>query len=369
MKDNARLEAGLKTSFVSANNLPDFYNRSNGANVWDSGKSDHFIYNENINALYINAAKDGKKWSAQLGMRAEQTIVDGRELITGQTLQNNYIQLFPSLAVQDHLNANNDLGVTLSRRIERPGYDDLNPYTFYIDPSTRKTGNPYLKPALTYAAELLHTFKQRFITTLSYSVTDNVITEVIKPSTVLDKVTIQTKDNLAVMSYVGISGSYTIPLYKWWTNITNFNAYYSQYKGNLANTELNAGKPTADINTSNKFTFPKDWSAEVTFIYQAAQIYGFLNLSSISVLNMGVQKNFLKKQLTVKVNANDIFWRGNIDGSSYFTNYAENFTAKHDTRQASVSVTYRFGSKPVAPVRSHSGGAEEEKKRANDKGA
>ena len=369
LKDNARFEAGIKTSFVTADNSPKFYDRSNGGNKYDSTKSDHFIYNENINAAYINAAKDWKKYSAQFGLRAEQTVVNGDEKITGQTFDRNYVQLFPSLAVQDHLNPNNDVGLTVSRRIERPGYDDLNPYVFFVDPSTYKTGNPYLNPALTYAAELSHTYKQRLITTLSYSQTDNVITEVIKPSTTQDRVTIQTKDNLARMSYIGLSGAYTIPLFKWWTNITNFDAYYARYEGNLSNTDLSEGKPTFDINTSNKFTLPKNWSAEVTVFYQAAQVYGFLNLTPTSMVNFGVQKNMFDKRLTLKFSAKDIFWQGNAGGSSYFTGYRETFTSKHDTRQESVSVIYRFGNRTITPVSRHSGGAEEEKKRADGKGA
>ncbi len=369
LKNDSRFEAGIKTSFVTADNEPKFFDRSGGGNVLDATKSDHFVYNENINAGYINASRSWTKWSTQLGLRAEQTIVNGVEKITGQSFDKNYLQLFPSLAVQRHVNAENDLGITLSRRIERPGYSDLNPYKFFVDPSTYKTGNQFLVPALTYAAELSHTYKQRFITTLSYSVTSNVITEVIKPDTAGDRVTIQTKDNLAIMRYFGLSGSYTIPLSKWWTNTTNSNAYYAEYEGNLSNTNLKAGKPTFDIYTSNKFTLPKDWSAELTVFYQAAQLYGFLNLTPISMFNLGIQKNMFDKRLTIRASANDIFWHGNLNGSSFYTNYTEFFTAVHDTRQVSVAVTYRFGKKTVAPLRKHSGGAEEEKKRANDPGA
>ena len=368
LKDNAKIEAGIKSSYVTADNQPKFYNRSGGGNVYDPTQSDHFLYDENINAAYINASKDWKKYSAQFGLRAEQTIVDGKEEITGQSFSNNYVRLFPSFAVQDHLDVNNDLGVTLSRRIERPGYDDLNPYKFYVDPSTYKTGNPYLVPALTYAAELSHTYKQRFVTTIGYSVTDNVITEVIYPSTTQDRVTIQTKENLAHMVYYGASGAYTIPIFKWWNNVTNVDAYYSKYQGNLANTSLDKGKPTFDINTSNKFTMPKDWSAEVSVFYQASQVYGFLNLTPISMFNVGVQKNMFDKRLTLRLNANDIFWHGNESGSSYFTNYSEVFIARHDTRQVNLSLTYRFGKRSVAPVSKHSGGAEDEKKRAGEQG-
>ena len=364
LKNNLRVDAGFKTSYVTADNEPDFYNRSNGGNLYDSTKSDHFIYQENITALYVNAGKEWKKWSTQAGLRAEQTIVEGKELVNGESLNNDYLKLFPSLALQHHVNAVNDVGITLSRRIERPGYDDLNPYKFFVDPSTYKEGNPYLNPALTYSAELSHTYKQRLITTISCSQTSNVITEVILPSTTQDRVTIQTKKNLAQMTYYGLSGAYTIPVFKWWSNVTNFNAYYSNYRGDLANTFLDKGKPTFDINTSNKFTLSSSWTAELSFFYQASQVYGFLNLTPISMLNAGVQKNMFDKHLTIRLNANDIFWHGSESGSSYFTDYTQVFVARHDTRQANISIVYRFGNRAADAMRKHTSGAEEEKKRA-----
>lgn len=368
LKGNAKLEAGVKSSYVTADNQPDFYDRSNGTDIWDSTKSDHFLYREQINAAYVNTGREWKKWSAQAGLRAEQSVISGLEKITGRTFDNSYIQLFPSLAVQRHINASHDLGLTLSRRIERPGYEDLNPYTFYVDPSTRKTGNPYLRPALTYATELSHTFRQQFITTLSYSVTTDVITDVIKPSTTQDRVTIQTKDNLATMRFIGISGAYNMVISKWWTNVTNYNAYYAAYEGNVSNTPLRAGKATFDVNTTNKFTLSHGWSAEIGCFYQAAQLYGYLDMRPLSMFSAGLQKTLLDKRLTLKLNANDLFWHGSQEASSVFTNYTEHFIARHDTRQVALAVVYRFGRKTVAPVSNHSGGAEEEKKRASDKG-
>ncbi len=364
---NARFSAGIKSSYVTADNQPNFYNRSSGSDVYDSTKSDHFLYSENINAAYLTGSKDWTRWSTQAGLRAEQTIVHGDELVTGETFDRNYIQLFPSFALQYHADKNDDIGLSLSRRIERPGYQDLNPYKFFVDPSTFKEGNPYLLPALTYAAELSYTYKQRLITTLSYSVTNNVITEVIKPDTSNNRVTIQTNDNLTAMHYIGISGAYTLPLLKWWTNITNINAYYARYEGNLSNTTLNAGKPTFDVNSTNKITLPKDWSAELSVFYQASQLYGFLNLTPVSMFNVGIQKNLLDRRLTIRAGANDIFWHGNAGGSSNYTNYSEVFTAVHDTRRLVAAVTYRFGDKVVSAMK-HSGGAEEEKKRATERG-
>jgi len=359
---NGKIEAGLKTSFVSSDNQPMFYDESTGSKLYDATKSDHYLYNENINAIYVNGSENIGKWSVQLGLRLEQSNIKGDEKITSQKSDTSYLQLFPGIFVQRHINKDNDLGLSISRRIERPNYQQLNPYKFYSDPTTYKEGDPYLRPAFTYAAELSHTYKQRFITTLSFSITHDVITEVLLPGP--DKVTIQTSRNISTMKYAGLSCAYTFQFAKWWSNVTNLNAYYSYYEGDLANSALNKGKPTFDVNTVNNFLLPKEWSAELSFFYQAPQLYGYMNLDALWMLNVGVQKNILNKRAVIRLNATDIFWHGYPSAISYYSNYDESFIAKRDTRQVSISFTYRFGKNTVAPVRRRSGGAEDEKKRA-----
>jgi hypothetical protein len=366
LSNGAKLEAGAKTSYVTADHDLLFYNTAGGKRTPDSLRTNHFVYRENINAAYINVSKDWEKWSAQLGLRAEQTLASGDATWpTGDSsFTRNYTQLFPSFAVQRHLDKANDLGITLSRRIERPNYEQLNPSTYYLDPTTYKTGDPYLMPALSYAAELSYTYKQKFITNINFTRTTAPITEVIQPSLTEKKVTIQTQKNLAGMSYYGINGSYQFRFSKWWTNSTNVNVYYAQYTGNIAGTPLNDGRVTFDANSSNSFILPDNWSAEVSGFYQAPQLYGYMLLRPTWMLNLGLQKNFLDKRATARINATDIFWRGYPRAISEYTDYRESFVARRDTRQVSVSFTYRFGKRTLPPSLRHRGGAEDEKRRA-----
>ncbi len=364
MKHDLRLEAGIKTSLVTSDNEPMFFNMSNGKPEYDSSKSDHFIYNENINAAYVNANKDWKKWGAQIGLRAEQTIVDGDEKVTGQSFRKSYLQLFPTLGLISHLNVDNDLNFTLSRRITRPGYDDLNPYKFFVDPNTFKVGNPYLNPSLAYSAEFSHIYKQRLVTGLGYTLTKDAIVVVVQPNPAQAKASIQTTVNLKRMHFFSLNGSYTIPVFKWWNNVSNFNVYYSRYVGDLANTHLDKGQPSYYVYTLNSFTLTKGFSAEMSFDYGSAEVYGFLNKKPSWGLNAGVQKTLLNKQATIKLNATDIFHHNVYSASSTFTDYSQQFVTAFDTRQLSIEMTYRFGKKTVSPVRTHKGGAEDEKQRA-----
>lgn len=366
LKNNARIEAGIKTSFVKADNDPAFYDQSTGYDIYDSSKSNHFIYKENINALYVNANKDWKKWSVQLGLRAEQTIADGHQLVNDSKFEKSYTSLFPNLAVTHHLDDKNDLGITLGRRIDRPNYRQLNPFRDYLDPTSIHEGNPYLNPSFTYTAELSHIYKSRFMTQLTYSRTTDVITQVIVPSG--DHVTLITDRNLATNTIYSLNGSYPFQVFKWWNSTNYIGAFYSHFDGDIANTPLSAGTFAATFSTQNSFVLPKEWSLELSGWYQSKQRYGYMVLKDMSGINIGAQKNFFDKKLTVRVNVTDLMLKQNPVGSSDFTGYHEDFIVRRDTRTANIAVTYRFGKRAIPPARKRQRGAEEELKRAGSNG-
>ena len=363
-KSGLKLEAGLKTSLAKADNNPLFYEMVDNNYELDAKRSNHFVYNENINAGYITFSKDGTMFSTQLGARVENTNANWEQLTTNQKYDTNYVQLFPSLAVQYHLSPKQDIGLTLSRRIERPNYEQLNPFKYFIDKTTYREGYPYLKPASFYSVELSHTFNQRFVTTFTFGINKGVIVEVIQPSETEDSVTVQTNKNLDQMTFVGLSGAYPFQFTKWWSNVTNINVYYALYQGNIANTPLHNGKPTFDLNTTNSFTLPNGFSAECGLYYQARQIYGYLDVQPLWMLNLGVQKHLFHKKATLRFNIQDVFFKGYPKATSNYIGYQESFVAIRETRVANLSFTYRFGSNTITPAKRRSGGAEEEKNRA-----
>jgi hypothetical protein len=366
LKKGGKIEAGFKTSFVTADNQPIFYDYSSGTRIYDTTKSNHFVYDENINAAYVNAAKDWTAWSTQLGLRVENTMAKGVQDVQNQNFDRAYTQLFPSLAVIRHLNPKHDLGVTLSRRIERPSYQQLNPFRNYIDPRSLHQGNPYLNPAFTYAAEITHTYKNQFSTTLGYSRTTDGITQVILPEinpVDSSQTTVVTERNLATVTNYSLSGAYPVQITKRWNSTNSFNLYYSLYEGTVAGTAISAGTPAFQLNTTNSITLPRDWTAEVSAWYQSAQRYGYMYLFDMYSVNLGLQKSLWNRTATVKLSVNDLFWKQNPRGRNEFLNYYENFTVQRDSRVATLTFSYRFGKRTVAPVRRRSTGAEEEKQR------
>jgi hypothetical protein len=371
LKSGLKLEAGFKASLVTADNEPVFYDRSNGGNAYDSGKSNHFIYTENINAAYVNATREWTKWGVQAGLRVENTRAEGEQKVYNQTFTRDYTQLFPSLVLTRHLTKTHDLGVTLSRRIERPTYQQLNPFREYFDPSSVHQGNPYLLPALTYAVEFSHTFKNRFTTSVGWSRTNNVITQIIQPEVARTdsiQVTSISDQNLAVNTVYGFNGAYPLQAAKWWNATLSFNAFYSRYEGDLVNTPLADGTAALQLSANNSLTLPMGWSAEVNGWYQTKQRYGYMLLRDMYSLNVGLQRSFFDKRLTAKLSGTDLFWRQNARGKSTFRDYDEYFIVYRDSRTAMLTLTYRFGKRTVAPIRRRAPGSEEERRRAGGGG-
>jgi hypothetical protein len=106
------------------------------------------------------------------------------------------------------------------------------------------------------------------------------------------------------------------------------------------------------------------WAAELGWFYQTKQVWGYMIVEPLWSLSAGVQKNLFDKRVTIKLNATDIFWTSYPKATLVYNDYKESFAAQRETRQVTLSFTYRFGKRTVAPMHRRSGGAEDEKKRA-----
>ncbi len=364
LKNNAKLEAGWKSSFVKADNNLAFYNESSGIPVMDTLQSNHFIYHENINALYAILSGERKSLSVQFGLRAEQTVAKGEQLTNHINFKRNYWQLFPSLFISKKINDQHDAGVSFSRRIQRPTYEQLNPFKFFLDPSTYKEGNPYLTPQNAYIFELTHTFKGKIVTTLSSNITNKSITEVLIPAEGQSNITIQTNKNLNKQVVHSLGLSVPVQVCKWWTAMSDASVYYSAYTGQLAGQSIQTATVSFNAKTMHTFILPKQFTLQLDGFMQYAERYSFSTLSTFGAVNFSLQKSAWQKRATVKLSANDLFYTARFRGSSHFNNYHEDFYVQRDSRNFVVAFSYRFGNNTIAPSRRRSGGAEEEKQRA-----
>jgi hypothetical protein len=362
-----KLDAGQKSSYVVSDNDLAFYDQSNGGNIIDSTKSNHFIYTENINAAYLSANWEFKKWALQAGLRVEHTHVTGTQRVYSQNFQRNYAQLFPNLVITRKINNNNNLELNYSRRITRPGYDQLNPFKYYLDPTTYREGYPYLRPSTTESFELSHIYLSKIVTSLGFGRTYNNIIEVIAPLAGQQRVTVQTSRNLSMVDVFTLNGSIPAEVTKWWNTATNCNLYYTSYNGNVANTDIRRrGNLVFNFSSVNTFLINAALSAELSGNYQSREVYAFDVISPIWSVNLGVQQKLFGNRAILRLNISDIFYTNKIPATVKYTGYSETFLVTRDSRVATLSFTYKFGKNTVPAARRRQGGAEDIHQRAGN---
>ena len=369
---SAKLEAGFKVSLVSSDNDAKFYDVSSGTPQNDVNKTNHFFYKENNNAAYLNFHRDFKKFDVMIGLRGEQTNIKTHQLNGNIYFDSSYFQLFPSAFFNYKLKEDQTLGLSVSRRIDRPGYGQLNPFLFLIDVTTYATGSPGLLPQLTWSYELSYTVKNiNFTLGYSHSKNDQNIAiakfkDVFPNIPSADNVTVQIPINLTSSDYYGLTVAAPIRITKWWNMINNANFYYQQFNGSLGMTKLNKGKPAADLRSNNTFTLKKGWTAELNGSLNSGGQYGFMVTEPQWALSAGVQKLVLKNKGTLRFNITDIFWTNLPKAVITYDNYIEKWHAVRETRVANLTFTYRFGNSKVQAARRRTTGSEEERQRAGN---
>ncbi len=365
-----KLETGVKSSIVTTDNNFLFSTFNHDQTQWenDATRSNQFIYDENINAAYVNLNRKFKTTSIQLGLRGEQTNSKGNSITEQKVVKRHYFNLFPSVFINQELSKNHEMGASYSRRIDRPNYDSLNPFISYVDLYSYQYGNPFLKPQYTNSFELSYSYKKTINATLGYSHTSDVITEVLLSDTVKKTIFIS-EQNLAQQNSYNLNISSPLKLAKWWTTNNNLTIYYNQFKTpDILGSPYESGKLAYNINTTQTFTLSASTSAELSGYYQSKQVYGTLLISDQYSIDLALSKNFMDKKLNLKLAANDVFnlRKQSVTSALKSQNYV--VSQKWESQVFRFTCTYRFGSSQIKGAQKRSGSSAEEARRVKSGG-
>lgn len=363
LKGGARFEAGLKTSIVKTDNNAVYDTLNNGTVVRDLNRSNHFIYEENINAAYVNLSGPlGKKWSGQLGLRAENTNAKGNQVTTKETFNRHYTQLFPTAFLQYTANDKNSLVLNYGRRIRRPNYESLNPFIEYLDRYTYQQGNPNLKPQFSHNVELSHTYKGFLTTTLNYTQTNDIIQQVIEQNEATNETYVK-QANIARQRQWGVAVSLNKSVNKWWTNSLYVNAFNNRFDGLVNNTPVTISATTLMLNGSQQFKLTKTLTAELSGWYRTAAIEGVIKAAPMGALNAGFSQQVLGDKGTLRLNVRDIFYTQGFKGVSKYGNVDAAFQERNDSRVVTLGFTYRFSKGKTGNVKRRGSSAGDEQNR------
>lgn len=359
-----KIETGLKSSYVITHN--NFISEQFIAGVWqnDIGKSNNFVYKENINAAYVNLAKEWEKWQIQVGLRAEHTHSNGNSITDNKEVDRNYLSLFPTVFLNQKINKDHNIRYSYSRRVDRPNYQQLNPFVFYMDPLALDQGNPYLKPQFTDNYEINYSYKQASLS-ISYSDTRDMITQISQQDDVTRIISV-IRQNLGRAQNYSVGIAIPVKIAKWWNIQNNGSVFYSKFEdGNLEGAAYQASKVAFNIYTSNSITLPKNFSVEVSFWLNSPRVNGVEQTTITQcAVNTGIQKTMMDKKLKFKLSMDDIFLTNRWEGKLVYQNLNMTVANRYTSRRANFSISYGFGNQNVKSARSRNTAGDDLKNRA-----
>ncbi|MDP1843729.1 MAG: outer membrane beta-barrel family protein [Sediminibacterium sp.] len=366
LKKGGRVEAGIKSSYVRTSNIANFYDETNGSITVNNDFSNNFNYSENINAAYLNYNFNKKKFSFQTGLRFENTNIDGRQIGNAirkdSSFTRNYSNLFPTLFILYRLDSTgrHQLGLSVGRRINRPDYQSMNPFTYPLDRFTLYSGNPYLQPTFSQNIELSHTYKGRFTTAFEFTYVKDVISETIQQE---NGIFYSRPGNFGKQLAFSFSFNGVFTPAKWWvlqlyTEITRNDFTSEIYGQQLKNTGT-----YWYLGPTNQFTINKKWTAELAATYTTSVRTGQFITIPVWTMRMGLAKKILKDKGSFKFSLNDMFYSNQPGGDIIaIANSSAKWKSFLDTRVATITLSYRFNKGKSLNAR-NTGGSDAEKGR------
>ncbi len=365
-----KLGFGAKYSNVKTDNTFDFFkiNPTTNIKTKDPSKSNSFSYTEEVAAAYINYNRQlSAKWSIQTGLRLERTHSIGKlnradgVVQSDNVVDTNYLNLFPSAALTWNVNKKHSLNLTYSRRIDRPSYQDLNPFENKLDELTYEKGNAFLKPQYTDNLELTHTLMGFLNTTVGYSYVTNYATQI---TDTIGNATYVQQQNLAIQQMMTLSIGSPLPIKKWWNGYANLWYNYQIFDGHINQKSVHTEIPMYGAYLQNTFTLGHDYSAEMSGWYNGPSVWGATWMTKPQGgLDLGIQKQFWDKKASLKLSATDIFFTAPWKANSNFGGLKIDAGGSWESQTLRLNFTYRFGNSQVKASRQRESGLESESKR------
>lgn len=339
-----KLESGLKNSNIAKTSDIKFENKTaNGDWVSDPNYLNGFTFSENITAAYSELRFKKNKLNTRVGLRAELTHSDGFSKKLNQTIINRqYINYFPSAFIGYDFTKDLTSAITLSSRINRPTFQDLDPFINYIDSLTSFRGNPLLLPEYTNSIEASLIYLKEANLTVGYNRTNGAMSLMVdKLSDTTDAFTAITKNLNKKESYsFGITIPYEL---EWWTTANYFGYFLNNFNYQQNGVLIQNMKPTYSIYLYNEFRFKKIASIEITYEYTSPAVDGMFVSKPFSMLNATIKKTFFNDKLTCRFTASDILKSYIMQGQSNIPIYQLNYYSLINTHYYLLSLNYKFG--------------------------
>lgn len=348
LKHNYTIETGLKTAWLNFKSVANYFMQSGGIRDKDPARTNTFTYKENIHSAYLQASKSIGDIVIKAGTRLENTNMKGRQLVPGDTSFNiQRTDLFPYIYLSKKVMtiAGFELRAYLvyRRTINRPVYEQLNPFPRYVDQYLTEVGNPALRPQFTQNFEANISVDERPILAVGINDTKDIFTNVIYQADSSSQQAFRTYDNLGRNKEWYLRGLGAIPPGKKYFFVVGGQYNHNMYNGLYENKPLTFSKGTWTFFTYHSLKMDKRSQATLFGFIRLKGQQQFYELTSFGALNASINRQFLNQKLIVTLSVNDLFLtnmnefrinQGSVNASGF---------RKGDTRRAGINIRYNFG--------------------------
>ncbi|MBL7790410.1 MAG: TonB-dependent receptor [Chitinophagales bacterium] len=351
-----RLEMGAKTSFAQIDNDLRFYRGS----TLSANESNQFLYKENISAAYTNFHKSWKKLEFNVGLRTENTIATGTTG-TAELLNRNYLQWFPNASLLYKLNKQMGVQLAYTKRVNRPSFNQQNPFRRFIDSLTYQSGNPNLFPEVAHNGQLAIVYEGQPFISVEYNVTDDVIID--NAPKLEGNTTFTTADNLAKKYNWTLQANFPIKFGKIIDGYGGNQLIYNHYKAQYLGSTYDASRWHWLAYVGITAKLPKDYALEFNGFYITKFLEEFITINAMSGFDLAVSKTFWEKRGRLTLNFSDIFYGQKVNGLIEFNNIRAEFIQREFSQNLRLTFSYNFGNNKLLKQRNRKTGAEDENSR------
>ncbi|MEZ4988659.1 MAG: outer membrane beta-barrel protein [Saprospiraceae bacterium] len=370
--DKAKIEGGLKA--VLRDNANDNMNFVLGANdtEWQpvTQFTDHFKYNDNVFAAYLQGSRQYNEWGIQAGLRAESSVFNGKLTDRDSSFSISYpISLFPSLFISRQLNETDQVQLAYTRRINRPNFFQTMPFTDFSDSLNLRRGEPGLLPEFTNSLELswqkIFNSGTNLLVSVYYKQATNLITsyQFTEFNTDINRqIVITSYANSRSANAYGAEFTLKNKLFKWMEITSNLNVYQSDVDASNVETNLTVSRMSAFLKETIQMTLNKNYSFQLNGEYRTRAAFtpssgndnfrgphgGSQNTAQgytreMWFIDASMRRSLLKNKGFLTLSISDIFAtrkQGSFTSTEFFTQDSWNLRQPQVLR---LNFMYRFG--------------------------
>jgi outer membrane receptor protein involved in Fe transport len=338
LTETIKLEAGLETRIENTKN-----------NFLENGAyNSNFNYERNIYSAYTTISKQWKKWNAQVGARFEKYTADALFKKVNEadgTFNDKLFTVYPSGFLNYTPNDNDSFNLSVSKRVDRPSIDQVNPIREWSTPQIDSQGNPNLFPQFTNSVELNYTRKTKIGSITSgvfYRQINDEITRTLFENPIDSERLILSYANLNDNNAFGLELSGNLDFTKWYSANISFDAYNKKTKGYIGTDYVEVDVTIFNSRISNTFKASKNLRFQLTGMYRGEDLGLQFLRKPMWKIDMGSSLTVLQGSGTITARVSDIF---NTMHFAFDATQPKAQTGEFhwESQTAFIGFNYRFG--------------------------